>query len=90
MIGYKEEKEWKDLLDRIAVDIMRLFSRLELADYISGLLEFRYPSKTSESVRLLRETWFEEYEEDEDTCKHGRTRASYCADCDGAAGVEES
>ena len=30
-----------------------------------------------------------QYDENKDTCKHGRTRASYCADCDAAAGVSD-
>ena len=30
-----------------------------------------------------------QYDENKDTCKHGRARTSYCADCDGAAGVSD-
>jgi len=64
MIGYKEEKEWKQLLDRIAWDIIDEYSGEELADYISHLLEFRYKSKVPSDVKSLREEWFEEYEDE--------------------------
>ena len=65
MIGYKEEKEWKQLLDRIAWDIIDQLAEPELADYISYLLEFRYKSKAPSDVKSLREEWFEEYEDEE-------------------------
>lgn len=66
MIGYKEEKEWKQLLDRIAWDVLDEYSGEELMDYISHLLEFRYPSKVPSDVKSLKEEWFEEYEEEDD------------------------
>lgn len=66
MIGYKEEKEWKQLLDRIAWDVLDEYSGEELMDYISYLLEFRYPSKVPSYVKSLKEEWFEEYEEEDD------------------------
>ena len=65
MIGYKEEKEWKQLLDRIAWDIIDQLAEPELADYISYLLEFRYKSKVPSDVKSLRKEWFEEYEDEE-------------------------
>ena len=65
MIGYKEEKEWKQLFDRIAWDIIDQLAEPELADYISYLLEFRYKSKVPSDVKSLREEWFEEYEDEE-------------------------
>ena len=66
MIGYKEEKEWKQLLDRIAWDIIDKYSGSELMDYISHLLEFRYKSKVPSDVKSLREEWFEEYDDEEE------------------------
>ena len=66
MIGYKEEKEWKQLLDRIAWDIIDEYSGSELADYVSHLLEFRYTSKVPSDVKSLREEWFEEYDDEEE------------------------
>jgi hypothetical protein len=64
MIGYKIEKAWKKLLDRIANNIMIEYSGRDLRDYISYLLEFRYPSKIPRDVKYLKEEWFEEYEEE--------------------------